>query len=110
MIPIRIAVVGAGPAGFYTAGHLLKQSQESARPIDVDMFDRLPTPWGLVRSGVAPDHPKLKMVSAVFERTAAQPGFRFFGNVCVGTDLTRADLLRHYHAVIYAFGAENDRK
>jgi len=103
----RVAVVGSGPAGFYTAGPLLS---DAARSISVDVFDRLPTPWGLVRSGVAPDHPKLKMVSAVFEKTASRPGFRFFGNVRVGSDVTRADLLRHYHAVVYATGAENDRK
>ena len=77
----RVAVVGSGPAGFYAAGQLLS---DPTRSISVDIFDRLPTPWGLVRSGVAPDHPKLKMVSAVFEKTASRPGFRFFGNVRVG--------------------------
>jgi ferredoxin/flavodoxin---NADP+ reductase len=104
---LRVAVVGSGPAGFYAAGHLLARS---VRPVTVDVFDRLPTPWGLVRSGVAPDHPKLKTVSAVFERTAADPRFRFFGNVCIGTDVTREDLLARYHAVIYAVGAEGDRR
>ena len=104
---LRVAVVGSGPAGFYAAGHLLARS---VRPVTVDVFDRLPTPWGLVRSGVAPDHPKLKTVSAVYERTAADPRFRFFGNVCIGTDVTREDLLRRYHAVIYAVGAEGDRR
>ena len=74
------------------------------------MLERLPTPWGLVRLGVAPDHPKLKSVSRAFERIAAKPGFRFFGNVEVGRDLTHADLTRLYDAVIYAFGAQSDRR
>jgi ferredoxin/flavodoxin---NADP+ reductase len=79
-------------------------------PVEVDMIERLPTPWGLVRLGVAPDHPKLKTVSRAFERIAAKPGFRFFGNVEVGRDLTHADLTRLYDAVIYAFGAQSDRR
>ena len=74
------------------------------------MIERLPTPWGLVRLGVAPDHPKLKTVSRAFERIAAKPGFRFFGNVEVGRDLSHADLARLYDAVIYAFGAQSDRQ
>ena len=75
---LRVAVIGSGPAGFYAAGDLLKRGAE------VDLFERLPTPWGLVRQGVAPDHPKIKAVSRVFEKIAAQPGFRFFGNVEIG--------------------------
>jgi ferredoxin/flavodoxin---NADP+ reductase len=98
--------VGSGPAGFYAAGTLL----DSDIPVEVDMIERLPTPWGLVRLGVAPDHPKLKTVSRAFERIAARPGFRFFGNVEVGRDLTHADLIRLYDAVIYAFGAQSDRR
>ena len=74
------------------------------------MLERLPTPWGLVRLGVAPDHPKLKTVSRAFERIALKPGFRFFGNVEVGRDLTHADLTRLYDAVVYAFGAQSDRR
>ncbi len=109
MTPIRIAVVGAGPAGFYTAGHLLKQSSEDERPIDVDMFERLPTPWGLVRSGVAPDHPKIKSVTRVYEKTAAHPRFRFFGNVELGRDVSRDELAEHYHAIVYATGSPADR-
>ena len=104
--PLRVAVVGSGPAGFYAAGALL----DADVPVEVDMIERLPTPWGLVRLGVAPDHPKLKSVSRAFERIADQPGFRFFGNVEVGRDLTHADLLRLYDAVIYAFGAQTDRR
>ena len=88
--PLRVAVVGSGPAGFYAAAALL----DADEPIEVDMIDRLPTPWGLVRLGVAPDHPKLKSVSRAFERIAAKPGFRFLGNVEIGRDLTHADLER----------------
>src|SRR5437588_3897269 len=103
---LRVAVVGSGPAGFYAAGALL----DAEVPVEVDMIERLPTPWGLVRLGVAPDHPKLKTVSRAFERIAAKPGFRFFGNVEVGRHLTHADLTRLYDAVIYAFGAQSDRR
>ncbi len=103
---LRIAVVGSGPAGFYAAGHLLADSSER---FDVDMFERLPTPWGLVRSGVAPDHPKIKSVTRIYERTAAHPRFRFFGNVTFGVHVSRADLLAHYHAIVYATGSPSDR-
>jgi ferredoxin--NADP+ reductase len=104
--PLRVAVVGSGPAGFYAAAALL----DADVPIEVDMIERLPTPWGLVRLGVAPDHPKLKSVSRAFERIALKPGFRFFGNVEVGRDLTHQDLLRLYDGVIYAFGAQTDKR
>src|SRR5947207_11660080 len=103
---MRVAVVGSGPAGFYAAGALLAADP----PAEVDMIERLPTPWGLVRLGVAPDHPKLKTVSRAFERIAERPGFRFLGNVEVGRDLTHADLERLYDAVIYAVGAQSDRR
>jgi ferredoxin--NADP+ reductase len=105
--PLRVAVVGSGPAGFYTAGHLLSAKELS---VEVDMFDRLPTPFGLVRAGVAPDHPKIKSVTRVYEKTAAKPEFRFFGNVNVGTDIGHEDLKRRYRAVVYAYGAETDRQ
>ncbi len=104
--PLRIAVIGSGPAGFYAAGHLLA----SDVPVEVDMIERLPTPWGLVRLGVAPDHPNIKAVSRAFEKIAAQPGFRFLGNVAVGRDLTQEDLTRLYDAVVYAVGAQTDRR
>jgi ferredoxin--NADP+ reductase len=104
--PLRVAVVGSGPAGFYAAGALL----DADVPIEVDMIERLPTPWGLVRLGVAPDHPKLKSVSRAFERIAEKPGFRFFGNVEVSRDLSHADLVRLYDAVVYAFGAQTDKR
>jgi len=103
---IRIAVIGSGPAGFYAAGHLLKHPAER---IEVDMIERLPTPWGLVRSGVAPDHPKIKSVTRVYEKTAAHPRFRYFGNVTFGVDVSREDLLEHYHAIVYATGSPSDR-
>jgi ferredoxin--NADP+ reductase len=103
---MRVAVVGSGPAGFYAAGALLSADP----PAEVDVIERLPTPWGLVRLGVAPDHPKLKTVSRAFERIADRPGFRFLGNVEVGRDLHHADLVRLYDAVIYAVGAQTDRR
>jgi ferredoxin--NADP+ reductase len=103
---MRVAVVGSGPAGFYAAGALLSADP----PAEVDLIERLPTPWGLVRLGVAPDHPKLKSVSRAFERIADQPGFRFLGNVEVGRDLQHDDLVRLYDAVIYAVGAQTDRR
>jgi len=104
--PIRIAVIGSGPAGFYAAGHLLNDNSER---FEVDMVERLPTPWGLVRSGVAPDHPKIKSVTRVYEKTAAHPRFRFFGNVHFGEHVSREDLLAHYHAIVYATGSSIDR-
>src|SRR3954449_12295447 len=103
---LRVAVVGSGPAGFYAAEHLLRFEEVD---FEVDVFDRLPTPFGLVRAGVAPDHPKIKSVSRVYEKTAAREGFRFFGNVEVGRDVSAAELADHYHAVIYAYGAPTDR-
>ena len=105
--PLRVAVVGSGPAGFYAADALLKSEQPAC---EVDVFDRLPTPWGLVRLGVAPDHPNIKAVSRAFERIAERPGFRFFGNVEIGRDLGHGDLTRLYDAVVYAVGAQTDRR
>ena len=104
--PLRVAVVGSGPAAFYATGHLLAAEQ----PVAVDMIERLPTPWGLVRLGVAPDHPKLKEVSRAFERIAQLPGFRFLGNVEVGKAVTHDELVRAYDAVLYAVGAQTDRR
>jgi ferredoxin/flavodoxin---NADP+ reductase len=105
--PVRIAIVGAGPSGFYAAEHILKHQETHAL---VDLFDRLPTPFGLVRGGVAPDHPKIKSVIRVYEKTAAREGFRFFGNVKVGQDIEVEDLERHYHAIVYTVGCETDRQ
>jgi ferredoxin/flavodoxin---NADP+ reductase len=108
--PLRVAIVGSGPAGFYAAGHLLKSKSHPDLCAQVDMFDRLPTPWGLVRAGVAPDHPNIKAVSRVYEKTAEHPEFRFYGNVELGRDFSHDDLATHYHAVIYAVGAQTDRR
>ncbi|HKG02046.1 MAG TPA: FAD-dependent oxidoreductase [Conexibacter sp.] len=105
--PLRVAIIGSGPAGFYAAEQLL-----NARDVEVtvDMFERLATPWGLVRAGVAPDHPKIKAVTRRYEKTAGKEGFRFFGNVEVGRELPVEELKAHYHAVLYAFGASGDRR
>ena len=106
--PFRVAVIGSGPAGFYVAEHLLSRE---GFDVTVDMFERLPTPFGLVRFGVAPDHEKIKNVTRTFEKkTASNPGYRFFGNVDVGIDVTLDDLRRHYHAVCFASGAQTDRQ
>jgi ferredoxin/flavodoxin---NADP+ reductase len=104
--PLRAAIVGSGPAGFYAAEHLLRQDELA---VEVDVFDRLPTPFGLVRAGVAPDHPKIKSVIRVYEKTAAREGFRFFGNVEVGSHVSAGELAERYHAVIYAYGTATDR-
>lgn len=105
--PCRIAIIGAGPAGFYAAGHLLKQKNHV---VTVDVFDKLPVPYGLVRSGVAPDHQKIKNVTRVYERIAGQDGFRFFGNVEYGRHINLEDLRKHYHQVYFSTGAPVDRK
>ena len=104
---MRVAVVGSGPAGFYAADALLKSEDPQ---VEVDLIDRLPTPWGLVRLGVAPDHENIKAVSRAFEKTAAKPGFRFFGNVEVGSTVSHDDLLEVYDAVVYTVGAQTDRR
>ncbi len=104
--PLRVAVIGSGPSGFYAAEALLKQKELI---IQLDMYDRLPTPYGLVRGGVAPDHQKIKSVTAVYEKVALMPGFRFFGNVKLGRDIQVDDLRRHYDQLVYAVGNESDR-
>ncbi len=105
--PLRVAIVGSGPAGFYAAEHLLKQGDLVAQ---VDMFDRLPTPFGLVRFGVAPDHQKIKKVTRVFDKVASNDRFRFFGDVDVGTDIRLEELQQHYHQICFATGAQSDRR
>ena len=106
-LPFRAAVIGAGPSGFYAAAALLK---EDGRTVTVDMFDRLVAPHGLVRYGVAPDHQNIKAVAKTYDRTAADPNFRYFGNVEFGKHLTHDDLRRHYDVIIYATGAQSDRR
>lgn len=103
--PLTVAIVGSGPAAMYAADELLTQ-----HGVRVNVFERLPTPYGLVRAGVAPDHQSTKRVTRLFDRIARLPGFSFYLNVDVGTDLTHADLLAHHHAVLYAVGAPNDRR
>jgi ferredoxin/flavodoxin---NADP+ reductase len=105
--PLRVAIVGAGPAGYYAADHLLKQG---GVVVEVDMIDRLPTPYGLVRAGVAPDHQKIKSVTAAFDKVAAHPRFRFYGGVELGKTVVVDDLRRHYHQILYSTGAETDRR
>jgi ferredoxin/flavodoxin---NADP+ reductase len=102
----RVAIVGSGPSGFYAAEAVLRAPLDAV----VDMYDRLPTPFGLVRGGVAPDHPKIKQVILVYEKIARSPGFSFYGNVTIGSDISLADLQEAYHAVIIACGATADRR
>ena len=103
---LRVAIIGGGPSGFFAAEALFK----SGVPVTVDLFDRLPTPFGLVRGGVAPDHPKIKSVTKAWEKTAQNPGFTFWGNVEIGRDVKLAELKRFYDAVIFTSGAETDRR
>lgn len=104
--PLRVAIVGSGPSGFYAAEALFR----SGHNVHVDMLERLPAPYGLVRNGVAPDHPKLKEAILVYDRIARAPQFSFFGNVMVGRDVSVAELRSTHHAVVFACGAETDRK
>ena len=110
MRPYHVAIVGSGPSGYFAAASLLKFADTTDdADVRVDMLEMLPTPWGLVRSGVAPDHPKIKTISAQFEKTAADPRFRFFGNIAVGQHVQADELAERYDAVIYAVGAQSDR-
>jgi ferredoxin--NADP+ reductase len=104
--PLRVAVVGAGPSGFYATEALFR----SGHAVRVDMLERLPVPFGLVRHGVAPDHPKLKEAIQVYDRIARAPEFRFLGNVTVGRDVSVEEVRAAYHAVLFACGAETDRR
>lgn len=104
--PVRVAIVGSGPSGFYAAEALLKNE----RHVLVDMFERLPTPFGLVRGGVAPDHQKIKTSARVYEKTAEREGFGYLGNVTVGKDITIAELRTFYDAIVFASGAQTDRR
>ena len=104
-IPLRVAVVGSGPAGFYAAEALLANENTQ-----VDVYDALPAPFGLVRYGVAPDHPKIKNIIARYEKTAALPGFAFLGNVTVGRDISVEEMRRFYDAIVFSNGAQTDRR
>lgn len=103
---LRVAVVGAGPSGFYTADALTRQDEQ---PVQVDLIERLPTPFGLVRAGIAPDHQAIKKVDRAFSRVAARPSVRFLGNVSLGTDVSIAELREHYDAIVYAIGSPRGR-
>lgn len=105
--PLRVAVIGAGPSGFYVVQGLLKAKDLA---VSVDLFDRLPAPYGLVRYGVAPDHQKIKAVTKVYDRLACDERVRFYGGVEIGLDLTLDDLRRHYDAVVFCTGAQSDRR
>ena len=109
---LRVAIIGSGPSGFYSAQHLQnnKELQEAGVELQIDMFDRLPVPFGLVRYGVAPDHQKVKSVTKAYTKVATKPGFRFLGGVELGRDLSRDEFLQHYSAVIYSVGAQTDRR
>ena len=109
MSRFKVAIVGAGPAGYFAA-QALQNLQSEELQFSIDMIERLPTPWGLVRSGVAPDHPKIKTVSKVFEKIAAEPGFRLFANVELGSDLTMEQLKERYDAVVIATGSAIGKK
>ncbi len=109
MSAYKIAIVGAGPAGYFTA-QAFQNAQTSELIFTIDMIERLPTPWGLVRSGVAPDHPKIKTVSKVFEKIAKTEGFRLFANVELGKDISLKDLRERYDAVVLATGSSKGRK
>lgn len=104
--PLRVAIIGAGPTGFYAAEHILKRKD---LVVEIDLFDRLPTPYGLVRGGVAPDHQKIKSVTKVFDRVAKRPTLRFYGYVELGRDVSVEDLREYYHQIVYTTGAQTDR-
>lgn len=104
--PLRVAIIGSGPSGFYAAEALLKTDLH----VELDMFERLPTPFGLVRGGVAPDHLKIKKTARAFEKIARHESFRFLGNVTIGRDLSVDELRQCYDAILFACGAESDRK
>jgi adrenodoxin-NADP+ reductase len=104
--PLRLAIIGSGPAGFYTAYRLMKKVQDAV----IDMYEQLPVPYGLVRFGVAPDHPEVKNCQDTFEEVALSPRFNYIGNVCAGRDFALAQMKPHYDAVLFSYGASEDRK
>jgi ferredoxin--NADP+ reductase len=107
MNPLRVAIIGAGPSGFYVAEHLLNHPD---LVIEIDLLERLPTPYGLVRGGVAPDHQKIKSVTATYDKIAAHPGFHYYGGVEFGRHLTLDDLRELYHQIVFTTGAQTDQR
>lgn len=103
---MRIAIIGSGPAGFYTAHRLLHKVQDAV----IDMYEQLPVPYGLVRFGVAPDHPEVKNCQDTFEEVAQSPRFNYIGNVCVGRDIELSKMKPHYDAMLFSYGADEDRR
>jgi adrenodoxin-NADP+ reductase len=104
--PLRVAIIGSGPAGFYTAYRLMNKVQDAV----IDMYEQLPVPYGLVRFGVAPDHPEVKNCQSTFEEVALSPRFNYIGNVRVGHDIQLPQLKPHYDAMLFSYGASEDRK
>jgi adrenodoxin-NADP+ reductase len=104
--PLRVAIIGSGPAGFYTAYRLMNKVQDAV----IDMYEQLPVPYGLVRFGVAPDHPEVKNCQSTFEEVALSPRFNYIGNVRVGHDIQLSQLKPHYDAMLFSYGASEDRK
>ncbi|HEY7492119.1 MAG TPA: FAD-dependent oxidoreductase, partial [Candidatus Tectomicrobia bacterium] len=107
MNPLRVAIIGAGPSGFYVAEHLLNHPE---LVVEIDLLERLPTPYGLVRGGVAPDHQKIKSVTATYDKIAAHPGFHYYGGVEFGRHLTLDDLRELYHQIVFTTGAQTDQR
>jgi adrenodoxin-NADP+ reductase len=104
--PLRLAIIGSGPAGFYTAHRLMKKIPD----VVVDMYEQLPVPYGLVRFGVAPDHPEVKNCEDTFEEVAASPRFNYIGNVRIGYDIELVKMKPHYDAILFSYGASEDRQ
>ena len=107
--PLRVAIVGAGPAGIYAADALMKHDDLSERGVSIDLYERMPAPFGLIRYGVAPDHPRIKGIINALHKVLDKPQVRLLGNVDYGTDINRDDLARHYDAAIFSTGAVDDR-
>ncbi|MFC0314705.1 FAD-dependent oxidoreductase [Gordonia phosphorivorans] len=108
--PLRVAIVGAGPAGIYCADALMKSETAAARGVSIDLYERMPAPFGLIRYGVAPDHPRIKGIITALHKVLDKPQVRLLGNIDYGTDITLADLKTHYDAVVFSTGATDDRE